>query len=45
MERSMRARLVRPEFWADSKVARMSDSVRLFYVGLWCVADDCGYIN
>ena len=41
----MRARLVRPEFWADSKVARLTDSTRLFYIGLWCVADDAGYID
>ena len=41
----MRARLVRPEFWADSKVARLSDSTRLFYIGLWSVADDAGYID
>lgn len=41
----MRARLVRPEFWADSKVGKMSDGVRLFYIGLWCVADDAGFVE
>lgn len=41
----MRARLVRPEFWSDSKVAPMADSVRLFYIGLWCIADDAGYFE
>jgi hypothetical protein len=41
----MRARRVRPAFWTDSKTARLPDDVRLFYIGLWCVADDAGYID
>ena len=41
----MRARLVRPDFWDDSLVAQLPDSVRLFYIGLWCVADDAGYME
>jgi hypothetical protein len=41
----VRARLVRPEFWTDSTVALMPDSTRLFYIGLWCIADDAGFIE
>lgn len=39
----MRARLVRPEFWHDSKMADLPMPTRLTYIGLWCVADDAGY--
>ena len=41
----MRARLVRPEFWEDSLMATLPDSVRLFYIGTWCIADDAGYFE
>lgn len=41
----MRSRLVRPEFWSDSLVAQLPDPVRLLYIGLWCVADDAGYLE
>src|SRR5919205_256420 len=41
----MRARLVRPEFWTDSTVSQLPDSTRLLYVGLWCLADDAGYLE
>lgn len=36
---------MRPEFWTDSTVATMPDSARLLYIGLWCVADDAGYLD
>jgi hypothetical protein len=36
---------VRPAFWSDSVVAAMPDPVRLFYIGLWCVADDGGWFR
>lgn len=41
----MRIRQVRQDFWTDEKVARMTDAVRLFYIGLWCVADDMGWFR
>ena len=41
----MRIRQIKPEFWADSDLARLPYPVRLIYIGLWCVADDSGYID
>lgn len=40
----MRIRQVRPEFFSDPVVSRLSPDVRLTYIGLWCVADDAGYL-
>ena len=39
----MRARLVRPEFWHDAKMADLPLPTRLTYIGLWCISDDSGY--
>jgi hypothetical protein len=41
----VRIRQVKPEFWADADLARLSYAARLIYVGLWCVADDAGWID
>ena len=41
----MRIRQIKPEFWADSEIAALPYAVRLLYIGLWCVADDSGYID
>ena len=41
----MRIRQVRPQFWSDRRVAVLSKSAKLFYIGLWNVADDDGYIR
>lgn len=41
----MRARLVRPEFWADATVGKLPPRTRLTYIGLWNVADDSGYFE
>lgn len=41
----MRIRQVRPEFWTDDKLSQLPDPVRLFYIGLWCVADDAGWLR
>jgi hypothetical protein len=41
----VRIRQVRPEFWADETIARMPMAVRLFYIGLWNVADDGGWLS
>lgn len=40
----MRIRQVRPEFWTDPIVGRLPYPVRLFYIGLWNVADDAGWM-
>lgn len=41
----MRIRQVKPEFWSDPEMAALPYPVRLIYIGLWCVADDAGYIE
>jgi hypothetical protein len=38
----MRSRVIKPEFWSDEKLARVSREARLFFAGLWSVADDHG---
>ena len=40
----MRIRQVKPAFWTDAKVAKLSYPTRLFYIGLWCIADDAGWL-
>lgn len=41
----MRIRQVRPEFFSDPVMASLAPEVRLTYVGLWCVADDAGWLR
>ena len=41
----MRIRQVRPEFWTDETMAALPAPVRLFYIGLWNIADDAGWIE
>lgn len=41
----MRIRQIRPEFWTDETMAAMSPAVRLFYIGLWNIADDLGFLE
>jgi hypothetical protein len=41
----MRIRQVRPEFWSDETMAALPPAVRLFYIGLWNMADDAGWIE
>jgi hypothetical protein len=36
---------VRPEFWSDETMAALAPAVRLFYIGLWNIADDAGWIE
>lgn len=36
---------MRPEFWSDETMAALSPAVRLFYIGLWNIADDAGWIE
>ena len=37
-----RIRTIKPEFWQDEKLVSESDSVRLIFLGLISLADDCG---
>lgn len=41
----MRIRQIRPEFWTDEVMAALSPAVRLFYIGLWNIADDAGWLD
>lgn len=41
----MRIRQVRPEFFTDAVTAHLSADVALLYIGLWCVADDAGWLR
>lgn len=41
----MRIRQVKPAFWTDSRVADLPPAARLFYIGLWMVADDAGWLR
>ena len=36
---------MRPEFWTDETMAALAPAVRLFYIGLWNVADDAGWME
>jgi hypothetical protein len=38
----MRSRMIRPEFWSDEKLARVSRDSRLLFAGLWSTSDDYG---
>lgn len=35
---------MRPEFFTDPVTAHLPVAARLTYIGLWCVADDAGYL-
>lgn len=38
----MKERIIKPEFWGDRKMCRISRDIRLMYIGLWNCADDNG---
>ena len=38
----MRIRQIKPAFWEDAVVESLPDSVKLFYIGTWQLADDGG---
>jgi len=40
-----RNRIIKPEFWADAKVGRLSFGARLLYIAMWNFADDYGIIS
>jgi hypothetical protein len=37
-----RTRSIKPEFWSDEKLARVSRDARLTFIGLWNTSDDYG---
>lgn len=39
-----RIRTVKPEFWADEKLAPLKPITRLVFLGLWSMADDAGRV-
>lgn len=39
-----RIRTVKPEFWNDQKIARLSYQARLMFIGSWNLADDVGVL-
>lgn len=39
----VRIRPVKPDFWEDEEIASWPEGTRLFYIGLWNIADDAGY--
>lgn len=41
----MRIRQVKPAFWTDAKLAALPHDARLFYIGLWMLADDEGWLR
>jgi len=40
-----RIRTVKPEYWTDGKIRRLSDSSALLFIALWNIADDYGYFS
>lgn len=39
-----RIRTIKPEFWDDLKISKISRDARLLYIGMWNFADDLGVI-
>lgn len=40
-----RNRMIKPEFWSDSKIGKLSLGARLLFIGIWNFADDYGVIS
>jgi len=40
-----RIRTIKPEFWTDGDMLKISRDARLFYIGLWNFADDNGVLE
>lgn len=40
-----RIRSIKPGFWTDEKVDKLSAEAALFFIGLWNFCDDYGYFN
>lgn len=41
----MRIRSIKPAFWTDKTIARLSIGARLAYIGMWNLADDAGWFE
>lgn len=41
----MRIRQIKPAFWSDGRLAELPEGTRLFYIGLWMIADDAGWFR
>ena len=41
----MRIRTIKPAFWQDAVMEGLPDSVKLFYIGTWMLADDGGHFE
>jgi hypothetical protein len=41
----VRIRQIKPAFWTDAKIASLPPGTRLFYIGLWMLADDGGWLR
>jgi hypothetical protein len=41
----MRIRQIRPEFFTDPVTGHLEPSVQVTYIGLWCIADDGGWLD
>lgn len=39
-----RIRTIKPEFWTDGKMVKISRCARLFYIGMWNFACDSGHL-
>ena len=39
-----RIRTIKPKFWDDSKIGKISRDSRLLYIGLWTFSDDVGVV-
>ena len=37
--------MIKPQFWDDSKIAKISRDARLLYIGMWNFCDDLGVIR
>jgi hypothetical protein len=40
----MRIRQIKPAYWTDARLARLPAATREFYIGLWMLADDAGWL-
>jgi hypothetical protein len=41
----LKPRMIRPDFWHDSKIVKLPVEARLLFIGIWTVADDHGYFE
>lgn len=41
----MRIRQIKPTFWSDEVVSALPEGTRLFFIGVWMLADDAGWLR